>query len=362
MTIGILTFHNSINFGAVLQAYALKETVQSIYADVEILDYRTPYISNRYKIISIDTRSMRRLIKSIIFTLTRFPRRCVNFAFSRFRKKYMNLSKKAKTSSEICKKDVYIVGSDQVWNSTITHFDKTFFLDFASDHQKKIAYAASIGEDKLNKAQEIFIRENIQNIDYVSVREDSAVDILKNLTDKKVYQALDPTLLADPVIWDKLISTRNRYGNNYLLVYKVLKNQELFKTARMVAEKLHLKIVYINNYESAQQGFINARRIDPRKFLTLFKGASFVVTNSFHGTAFSIIFNKDFISVANNRRGNRLQSILNQLQLDSRLILKSTEIDTQYSFEIDYTLPNELLKKEKEKSLASLIQSIEGKA
>lgn len=368
MKIGILTFHDADNYGAVLQAYALKETIKKIEPDVEILNYKQPYIVNNYKIIYTNTQNVISYIKSLVSSLVYLcPRIIRKIKYISFRNNYMDISEDIfYNSAEIEGKDVYIVGSDQVWNSEITQNDETYFLNFCH-HEKKIAYAASIGKDKLNNDEKKFLKDNINNIDYISVREDSAVKIINDLTGMNVNHVLDPTLLADRCIWDKLMCDDKKNKFKYLLVYRLTDNEEVLRAAELISKRLNLKVLYINNLVLFKNDLIRKTRykfkdikgVGPSEFVTLVKNASFVVTDSFHGTAFSIIFNKDFITVPHKTRGTRMVSLLNLLKLDHRLITHTKQLKNDYPLKIDYEIPNKLLEREKDKSFAFLKNAIE---
>lgn len=362
MKIGILTFHSSNNFGALLQAYALKEAVKRMGKDVEVLNYRQPYLVNQRKIVVIDTKSVLALLKSILFTISHLPKRIVNIKFARFRKKHLNLSKTIfNHATKIKGYDTYIAGSDQVWNTRITKGDLAYFLPFCSAQQGKIAYAASIGEDTVTDEHRAILKSNINNFNHISVREESAVEVLQEFTDKKIWHVLDPVLLLDHKAWSQLARSRTE-KEKYLLIYRVFEDEEVYKVARIVAKKLNMQVRYINNYREDKYDFISERRVGPREFIGLFQHAAFVVTNSFHGTAFSIVFNKDFITVPPKGRRGRIDSLLQLLNLEHRLVSNCSEIRHDYAFAIDYRAANLLLEKEKEKSLLFLRQAIQGES
>lgn len=362
MKIGILTFHDADNYGAVLQAYALKEIVKKIEKDVEIINYKQPYILNDYKIISIGkTKDINGIIKSIIISLLHLHISIIKkIKFNSFRNKYMDITKDIFLNlSDIKGKDVYVVGSDQVWNGDLTHYDKAFFLEFCTRNKKRIAYAASIGKDNITDYDWNYFRENINDIDYISLREDSAVKIIQSITEKKVYHVLDPTLLMDRSLWDE-VCCRNKIKYKYILVYKLSNNEGVLKFAETIARRLNLKVICISDsIKKNRHGFKNIKRVGVTEFVALFKNASFILTDSFHGTAFSIIFNKNFITIPCEKRANRMISLLDMLKLNDRII-KSNQIGKDFLLEIDYTIPNEILKIEKEKSFTFLKEAIQG--
>jgi len=267
---------------------------------------------------------------------------------------------KFNTVSSIKGKEVYIVGSDQVWNEQITNNDDAFFLTFCKNNEKKIAYAVSVGNDIISDSNKVFIKNNMSNFDYVSVRESELKNILESFTEKTIYHVLDPTLLADRRIWDKFIKS-NKFKYKYLLLYMLTGNEEVMKVANLVSKKLNLKVISISNsIKKNPYGFKNIRRVGPIDFISLISNASFIVTDSFHGTAFSIIFNRDFITIPHETRGNRMISLLNLLNLNSRIVKNVDSIKDDFNYHIDYEMPNELLNKYKIASLNFLKQAIYG--
>ncbi|WP_158735767.1 polysaccharide pyruvyl transferase family protein [Alteribacillus sp. YIM 98480] len=364
MKIGILTFHDADNYGAVLQAYALKESIQRINNNwnVQVVDYKMSYIIKNYKLIKINTKNPTILIKSLILTLLTLKTNITKkIKFNRFRNDYMNLSDSVYHKPEDIKEfDSFIIGSDQVWNFDITKGDSIFFLDFCNEKTKKISYAASIGNDKLSLKEINHIKKNINNIDNISVREHSAVNILNKITDKHVHRVLDPTLLADITIWNNVIKQNAKTRNEkYILVYMVSTNEEVLKTAELVSKKKGLKVLLIHDsFKNNKYGFQHLKGIGPVEFVQLIKNAEYIVTNSFHGTTFSIIFNKNFITIPHKVTGSRMNNLLELLNLEKRLINKREDANEIIKFNIDYTLPNMLLKQEKEKSLKFLVESL----
>ena len=358
MKIGILTFHMADNYGAILQAYALKEIIKSIENDVEIINYKQHSIEKNYKIIVFYKNN---IFKSLIANIVYFRTRIIKKRkFNNFRKMYLNITSKVyKNSYSINGKDIYIVGSDQVWNGNITNYDTTFFLDFCNKSNKKISYAASIGKDTLTVKDLDFIKNNISNLDFISVRESTVIDTLKELTNKEIVRCLDPTLLINKNDWDKFIYN-TKINGNYLLIYSLTENQEILNVAKIISKKLNLNVLYINDtIRKVRYGFKKVKQVGPEDFLSLIKNAYFVVTDSFHGTAFSIIFNKDFITVPHKTTGSRMISLLNLLKLDSRIITNSTELNDEFDYHIDFKETNNILNIEKAKSFEFLKKSIE---
>jgi hypothetical protein len=369
LKIGILTFHEANNFGAVLQAYALKETIKQFNnGSVEIIDYKQPYIFEDYLLVKINGSSAQEFIRSLVDNIRLLPFKYLyKKNFKKFRKKYLDISVvKYHNPKDINGYDIYIVGSDQVWNTRIVKYDEVFFLGFGTGKKKKIAYGASIGSDNVSVEQRAWIEKGINNIDYISVREDSAVKIITPLVNKQVERVLDPTLLADPKLWNKCIND-TKLKTPYLLLYKVPVNDELYNVTNIIARQLHLPVVYVHyhsysNFDDSDKpkkyGFKNKKTGGPSEFITLIKNAKFIVTNSFHGTAFSIIFNKNFVAVP-GAGGTRITGLLNMLHLSDRVVTNHNQVTENFNFEMNYKTANEILSKEKEKSLNFLKNALE---
>lgn len=244
--------------------------------------------------------------------------------FIRFRTKYLNINpfkKKRKINDEF---DKYIVGSDQVWNLNITEHDMAFFLDFVVDNKKKNSYAASIGVDGYQSEDEILLKQSIKSFDNISVREKDATNYIKGICDneKYIYNHIDPVFLTDADDWRKIASTsRIKIKNPYVLIYSFESVELAFKIARKFTVKQNLKIVVIRADKIKRIHEASCcRSVGPCEFLYLIDNASLVVTDSFHGTAFSIIFNKQFYSIPFNGTNSRISNILDIFGFQNRLV------------------------------------------
>lgn len=345
MKIGILTFHSAHNHGAVLQALALQEYLSSLFPDTVIIDYRPSYLIAPYSLFPVKhrlheltfTQKMKAIIKFIIY----FPLRFYRIAkFTRFGKKYLRLSKTRYTAdSDFSEFDLVVVGSDQIWNPQITNgFDPLFWGDLKSSREiKKIAYAASAGDRcYLNLLDENNNLPNLLNrFDAISVREKH----LQNFLQSKGFPAelvIDPTLM-DEELWNRKFPKKaNR--SDYILTYMISSptGQQIVKA---LAQKYKKKVVPIFTGITKQNLLFPARgQYSPEEFVRLFQNAFFVVTESFHGTAFSIINRKNFYAVQNktNEEG-RISSLLSLCHLENRFISSVEEISDN---PVDYSDEN----------------------
>jgi hypothetical protein len=356
--IGILTFYNTINYGAILQAYALQKKINSFTVENEIIRYECKAIREReISSLSESFRSMKTLLKYLL--INRYER-IKKQKFESFTREYLSLSEQVYKRDNIVNSmktyDSYIVGSDQVWNLNLTGEDYSFFLDFESNGLKKNAYAGSFGYSTIPVNYKERCAQLLSNFSISTVREETGKNIIKQLLDKEVPVVLDPTLLLQSHEWLELVDDTLKY-NNYILLYFIHNKNETFEYARRLAKKTGYKLVYINISPKPGFGMINLRALSPIEFLNLFKNAKYIITGSFHGVAFSINFNKKFFFEKDkkvNSYNSRIENLISTLHLEEREIgiLNNMEQDINY-LEVDRKL--EELRKE---SLTYLMKMI----
>jgi polysaccharide pyruvyl transferase WcaK-like protein len=344
MKIGILTFHCAHNYGAVLQAYALQEKLGEIGHDVEIIDYRPDYLIDPYKLPSIElkSKSPKRIIRSLLNVLLFNKRRNKRIKkFNDFIHSKLNLNFQTNIIPD--NYDLYIIGSDQVWNAHITRgIDSVYWGDFLRRNDSKICtYAASLGRFKISDEDMPRISKYLENIDKISVREYDSLDQIQRLTSKEVIEVLDPTLLIDKKRWNQL-AIKNTVNNKYVLIYQVRYNKYLKSIANKIAKQLKAKVIEVPAFITRNYLFNNHYNTCPSEFISLIKNAECIVTSSFHGTVFSIIYEKPFYTVVlNDGSDNRSINLLNKLTLQDRMI----NVNENISFsKIEYTIPNKKLK------------------
>lgn len=336
--VGILTFHRAINYGAVLQTYALCKTVDMFQASAEVIDYRCDVIENFYYKTISKSNTIKQNIKNVLFYKKQKAR---NQVFETFCNQYLSMDEEVLYPSDdktnIDKKyDAFFVGSDQVWNYPCIGGDQTYLLDFVTDNSKKNSYAASLGKMTNEQIEAMDFEKYLDTFSNLSVRENEGVELVKRKTGKEVHMNLDPTLLLEKEEWEKIASTI--LINDYLLVYSVNLPQNVMEIARRKAKEKNLKIVVITleNKFSPKKGEIDMSSCSPNDFLSLFFHAKYVITNSFHGTVFSIIGQKPFLTVKNGKKGldnSRLETLLDNLQLKERLIDAYQDNDWNIDYE-----------------------------
>lgn len=371
--VGVVNFHFADNFGAVLQCYALQEILQNISKyRIEIIDYRPINIEKDYAILPnpfADKRintitSLKILINNLRPTklIKKIKKKSL---FNSFRKQYLNLSDykfNEITKSSIIENsyDYYITGSDQVWNPSILgKIDDIYFLTFNNNRAKKISYAASTGSAIIeNEYLNSFISA-IEDFQSISIREESSAEFLSKFTEKPINVTLDPTLLLKKEDWNR-VSTNGKLAKKYILVYDLQLTETMKEIVNFISEKLNLNVVSYQGSSNYRKGNKSFQFEGPREFLNLYKNAEFVITSSFHGTVFSIIFEKKFITVPHTKVGDRMVDLLKKLGLNERIIYSSNQVTDQIiNSEIDYTLPNQILENERKKSIIFLKSALD---
>lgn len=363
MKASIITILDNTNFGTYLQALALGRSVEKLGYEVEIIKYirylLTPW--GRFTTLIKERgiiRAIYRMLKSIRkMTVLRNKNYKFLCDFLPVTREYNSIKE---LNTDVPDADVYITGSDQVWNSVYNRgIDYCYYLDFVPKGKKCISYAASIGMDSFPEEQVVEIQKLLRRYDAITVREKKSVALL-NTIGIKSHVVLDPTLLLDRSEWK---SIADRYAmpdyEPYLLVYSVetKKQKQLIEHyAKIIAKEKHLKIYEISyggkigHMEFADRSFLSAT---PDQFLNLMLHASFVIISSFHGTAFAINFNKQFITISPNRFNSRVENILEITGLADRMV-SDTQTDILNLKKINYMIVNKIISEERINSMGIL--------
>lgn len=357
--IGILTFHKSINYGSVLQTWALQNILHLFGGDIYIIDYEPHSYKDIYGIF--------RKVKScndFLYNLKRLPIAYIikkqNELFATFRKKYLRLTEQtfyrvSDLEKSNLKYNAIVCGSDQVWNVHAHDCDDIFFLPFEFKG-KKIAYAISINNTnfKEKRCDEV-LKKNILDFSAISCRENSGAKKISDFIGcEGVFTALDPTLLLEKSQYDGICSERI-IEKDYIFLYNVWGSVDAFPFAKILSKIYHKPVYTIltkRNVKSIVRMEANGIHVlkfkaAPEDFLSLVKYADFIVSDSFHGTAFSLIFEREFVSVNQKiGKGNgfclkndeRIVHILSVFGLESRYI-SIFDSDKLYNLEpIDYDI------------------------
>ena len=365
MNIGIITHHLVRNYGAALQTYALKHVLNELGHDSHVIDYRHPIHITALRIFRPSTKGFVRTILKYGVILSRYSRlKRRSDRFAQFGQARFNLSKPyhsyKQLSSEPPPCDAFICGSDQIW-SPISTRDPAYFLSFAKDTQATcIAYAPSFGVDVIPEEQEEMLKERIAAIPHLSVREEQGRQIIKDLIDRDVDVVLDPSLLLDGDHWRSVAGSSFDCPEQYILVYDLQNRPILSAIVDFLQERIGpLPVIAIA--AGPDIGIKNAAKYvydaGPSDFLQLVANAKFVVTDSFHGTVFSILFGKPFFTVPHTLTNSRLSSILERLKLHDRIITDVGAI-VDDPIVLDFSNAYSILDQERDKSLSFLKSSL----
>ncbi|MDE5984746.1 MAG: polysaccharide pyruvyl transferase family protein [Eubacterium sp.] len=363
--VAIITRHAVSNYGSVLQAYALQKAIGSFGFESEIIDYIR--FDEDYKNIAdtlVKKSSWNKNIATrLVYKSIQSPEYIkMGRAFEKYRKNLLIESSTRYCSIDELKKnppkaDIYCTGSDQVWGAIGNdEIDGAYFLDFVPDSKKKIAYAASFGKTEASHKSSKKLRKYLSSYDYITVREKSAVEIINKLGLNNVTQVLDPTLLLDKNEWSKLID--NDINDKYVLLYQLHSNPEMDCYADEFAKKAGLKLIRLTplfhrTFKSGKAVYLP----DISTFLSYIKNAEYMITDSFHGTAFAINFNTQFIDILPGETKTRNQSILELAELSERILNDYND----FSFidnKIDFTNSNEKIAQSRVQSLELLYKML----
>lgn len=353
-TVAFITVHIGINVGSNLQAIATSEVLKKAGYDPILVNYIPPRVtSKRY------WRDAFRSPKKLIWRFINFPSYFYqNLLFRNYLAKYTKQTHPIYADDDFAellpKVDVYITGSDQVWNFKWNEgFDGHYF--FQGIHGRKIAYAASIGMDSLTDLEQDMLKQELDNYEKISVREAKAVKLLSEIGFDSI-QVIDPTLMLNCQQWRAYIKKRI-VKIPYILVYtpyNIKDKEQIYKTVRSVANAKGLQVVTFSwDYWGERLADKTIFYASPGEFLSLMYYADYVVTNSFHGTAFSINLNKQFWVYAPSMFSSRVSSIIRLLGLDNRMVdgyITTEAIDDN----IDYDKVNQKLDVERARAMSFL--------
>lgn len=362
---GTLTFHAAHNFGSVLQAYALQQVLRSYDIPNEIINFRTDSQRELYKVFTRRTGFIYWLKNMAhLFYYRSLKRKYDNF--ENFINTNLVLSSKEyrseKELSEVSSSyDIYITGSDQIWNPMPMDFSFAYFLPFVTD-KVKVAYAASFGpKGIISSAQKQKMSHYLEGYDFVGVRETFSKKLADEMLGKGNSEiVLDPTLLLDVQEWKKLIPDTKRVEGKYILFYTLFADKEIMKITKYLSTQLKMPVVVMNF--TNRHDFINPFKKEystgPVDFLNLIYNATLVCTSSFHGTVFAAVLNKPFFSIR-GLADNRICSLLEMLGLEDRSItVENMEQKIDRAFQIDFDIANKCLANQKAKSIQFLLKAL----
>ena len=357
MDIKVITRHAPSNYGSLLQSIATVTILERLGHTCEIIDYiRDDEHGLKAVTTVLDGKQgwNGNLLKKLAYIALRYPEeKRAEMKFSRMRKKYLKLTGRCRTHEELKQldADVFMTGSDQVWGPTLNgHYDEAYFLSFVKD-KPKIAYAASFGRTEFTPATLSEYKKMLSDYTGIAVRENSAVDLLAQMNIPCAGQVLDPTLLLTGEEWGKWIE--KDVQGKYVLVYQLHNNPALSDYAVRFARHVGLPLYRVSpTFHQCRRGGKFVYLPDLSEFLSYIKHSTYFITDSFHGTAFALNFNRQFIEILpNNKTGSRNQSILQLTGLQDRIVTDYNDFSISNK-KIDYESVNAVLRNEREKSMS----------
>lgn len=373
MKIGIVTYVKCDNYGAELQAYAMQYLFNKMGYDAEVLDLEkqnkdiskslrtiVPSIINRFKVFGIkapikictliiDVINRKKAVKNHIKEIEKKHLLFVNF----FNKKIKHSSKYYSLQSvytEDMPYDTFVAGSDQIWNYMHTDYLDVYFLKFANRlNAKKISYAASISVPDIPTTLQSKYKQGFDNMDHIGVRELNGKTIVEKYSNKKATVVLDPTLMLTKNEWQINVANEIRKNEKYVLIYTLSGSKYIHELAKSIASKIgnDCKIINIkSNYvPEKEDGIEHLYEVGPEEWVGLIMNAAYMVTDSFHGTAFSINFNVPFTTLLNptSNMNSRALSILEIVGLKSRVIYDNGENIIPTDLTIDFSEVNKII-------------------
>lgn len=370
MKVDIITRHSVPNYGSLLQSYATQKAIEKMGFEAEIIDY-TRY-EERYKNLANTLLKGKKWDKNVLTRLIYKTIQNPNYykmykAFKKYRQGFLKetnieYGRLKELEENIPQADVYCSGSDQIWGKIGTaRYDEAYFLDFVKDKNKRcIAYSSSFGKEKIDSQLEANLSKFLEKYDRILVREDTAKNIIEEHGFKNVEQVLDPTFLLDKNEWIELSKKAKNKYKKYVLVYQLHDNKEFDKYAKEFAKRANLKLLRISPsfYHIARSGKL-VYLPTQFEFLSYFNNAEYILTDSFHATAFSLIFNKRFIDILPGKTSTRITSILRLAGLEERILNNYNDF-SYIGKDVDFTRCNEILEKERERSLKLFKEAIVG--
>ena len=364
MKAAVITRHAVSNYGSLLQALATQKAIEKLGVECEIIDYvRTDesYRNVEKTLVKNKPKWNNNALKKAVYLSLRQPESViVGKRFQKMRGSVRNLCRRYSSNEELRnappKADFYIAGSDQVWGPVSDgSLDLSYLLNFAKG--KKLSYASSIGKGQIDESCKAALQRELKGFKRVTVREDSAVKILGKMG-INAEKVLDPVFLLDREEWSDYIEETPK--QKYVLVYQIHNDTRLNDYAAKLAQKKGLKLIRVSPYYHQKNRAGSLKHPNIGEFLSYIKNAELLVTDSFHGTAFAIIFNTVFVEVLpNNKTQERNRSVLSMTGLSDRILRDNNDLALA-DRRIDFAYANEIIKTEREKSLKLLKEMLNG--
>ena len=365
MKVGIITYHFPYNCGAAWQCLALQTKLEELGHEVCVINYRPWYHQNRYtplkNPIYFAGKRFREPADSVVkrcwhavdgfgrtvHSWKRYPE--VSLKEKKFRpfvKKYLHETKVYRSLKQLQKDppkcDIYISGSDQLWNCAITNglFDSAYFLNFGDVKVGRMTYSVGADFRNLEKPEEV-LSDLVKKLNVISLREKKWLPVVEKAAGEKIstHIDVDPTLLLEAEKYTRFMPDLPKEKEPYILTYTMTgeTQKQIYNGARLLSEKLGMKVIDVSGDPNKMNKKVEDNRLcGPDEFLWYVKNAEYVVTNSFHGTVFSVLFKRKFVTIPHAQTGNRVTELLDKLGLSDRYFKITTEAVAAATNDIDY--------------------------
>lgn len=359
MKAGILTFQKANNYGAILQTFALQKALEKAGCDSDVIDYESGYIEKPYRLKHLINKGLKVYLVGVIGYICYMPRKrkCNCFKKNIKYSKSVDRNSIKKIESQY---DLFITGSDQVWNYNLTGGDMNFLLGFVDESWKKYSYAASIGLNCLEENRKRQYKKLLSDFAMISLREQRAKEIVDEICKKNTEVVVDPTLLLTKQEWESVVDKKKR-KSDYIAVYQLGISSRFVRYVNAVAKEKRLKVHYI---PFPLGGFVRGEweiAVGPAEWLNIIRNAKYVITDSYHGVIFSLIFHKKFVVEVNERNknvGSRIYDLIKRVGLEERLLDAQGKTDVEAP--VDFDRVDEILqceRKNSEKYLAKMLDN-----
>lgn len=357
MKVALITLHRVYNYGSALQAWSTQHVLETAGHEVSVIDYVTPHRTKKAIFLEQSASVNQSGLQKIAYRFFKiFSIILKEMTFGSFLRKNLHLTKKYITVEDLERDppqaDIYVTGSDQVWNSKYNRgVDRGFFLDFLPENAHRVAFVASFGATQLSLDEQKKVSRYVGRYQALSVRESSAKRIMESLGRMDAVWLIDPTLQVEKEIWVQMASRRLIKDKYCILMLLYNEDNHATEYARKIADAKGLKLVKIS-WDMKKPNMVDRLMThrSPADFLSLFNYAEFVVTNSFHGLAFSINLEKQFIIVPRNEFNSRIESLLQLVGLQDRMVSDEQAAMEAAGRKIVYTPVRDLLDKERQRA------------
>lgn len=360
--VGILTFHRAVNYGAILQCYALQHTLDELEICNEVIDYRCIHIEQHYNPKpSVCPIHLRHYLKELIQIPIKKKARTVFNNFLEYNIRKSEPVEKENIGVMTQKYNAVITGSDQVWNLAVTGEDTTYALGFNNKEIKRISYAASVGPKVLKAEYKEKLEPCLKKYDVISVREPGAVESIKSIYHGEIMIDVDPTVLPSFELWNKMAERSQMKNSGFIFVYVMQPSDLLYDIAYDISKKENREIFTISMVENHRKLGKDMRGAGIEDFLWMIQNAEYIITNSFHGIMLSLRFHKNFFwtfQKGSNMSNPRFEMLIDQYGIDERCCRQVD--DYRECDELDYSIIDNIMEKQRNFSKRNLEKYILG--